>query len=46
MLFCISLGSLANNDLTNSGKDISGIIKLSEAVKENKTLTSLKCACP
>ena len=41
--FCISLGSLGANCLTNYGEDISGVIKLSEALKENKALTSLKC---
>ena len=35
---------MEHNDLTNSGSDMSGIVKLSEALKENKGLASLKCA--
>ena len=35
--------SLAYNNLTNDGKDMSGIIKLCEALPQS-SLTSLKCA--
>ena len=36
-----TLGSLKDNDLTNRGKDMSGVLKLAEAVPQSK-LTSLK----
>ena len=35
--------SLANNDLTNSGDDMSGVIQLAEALKANSSLCELKC---
>ena len=38
------LGSLMNNNLTNFGKDMSGIIQLAESLKTNEGLTSLKYA--
>ena len=38
--------SLGGNDLTNYGKDMSGVIKLSEALKENKSLQTLRSASP
>ena len=38
--------SLENNDLTNGGEDMSGIIQLAEALKTNEGLTSLKYARP
>ena len=44
LVFCISLGSLAMNNLTNYGADMSSVITLAEALKENKGLTSLKYA--
>ena len=34
--------SLANNNLTNNGSDMSGVIKLSEALKTNSCLRELK----
>ena len=40
---CSSLGSLAHNNLTNHGKDMSGIIQLANAIKQNSSLQSLKC---
>ena len=36
------MGSLASNNLTNNGKDMSGIIKLCESLKSS-SLTSLRC---
>ena len=35
-----------NNNLTNYGDDMSGILKLSESLKVNGTLTSLSCVQP
>ena len=35
--------SLAFNDLTNDGEDISGVLKLAEALPQSQ-LQSLKCA--
>ena len=32
------------NNLTNGGTDMSGVIKLAEALRENQTLRELKCA--
>ena len=40
---CLSLHSLAENDLTNLGKDISGVLKLAEMLPQTK-IESLKCA--
>ena len=37
-------GSLAHNYLTDRGDDMSGVIKLAEALKENHSLVELKCA--
>ena len=37
-----SLRSLAGNNLTNAGKDMSGVLKLAEALPQSK-LQSLKC---
>ena len=34
--------SLANNNLTNYGSDMSGVIKLAEALKTNSCLRELK----
>ena len=38
--------SLADNTLTNYGKDMSGVTAIAEALKGNATLQSLKCALP
>ena len=38
-----ALYSLYDNDLTNDGEDMSGVIKLAEALPQSK-LQSLKCA--
>ena len=35
--------SLNQNNLTNRGKDMSGVIKLAEALTENTTLQNLRC---
>ena len=35
--------SLANNNLTNYGKDMSGVIQLAEALKTNSCLQRLEC---
>ena len=40
---CICTHSLENNDLTNYGKDKSGVVKLAESLPQSK-LQSLKCA--
>ena len=37
--------SLANNYLTNYGKDMSGVIALAAALKDSK-ITQLKYVCP
>ena len=37
------LRSLEGNDLTNYGRDMSGVLKLAEALPQSK-LESLKCA--
>ena len=34
--------SVSGNNLTNSGKDMSGIIELTKSLKQNRTLVSLK----
>ena len=47
LTICVSVhfhDSLEYNDLTNDGKDMSGIIQLSEALKTNEGLTSLEYA--
>ena len=36
---------MAGNFLTNNGKDMSGVLKLAEALPQSK-LESLKCAAP
>ena len=38
-----SVGSLADNNLTNYGKDMSGVIQLAEALKTNSCLQRLEC---
>ena len=38
-----SVRSVSQNDLTNGGKDVSGVIKLAEALKTNRCLQWLKC---
>ena len=35
---------MANNDLTNNGRNMSGVIKLAEALKENHSVVELKYA--
>ena len=35
--------SLANNNLTDYGDDMSGVIQLAEALKTNSCLRELKC---
>ena len=35
-----------NNNLTNYGKNMSGILQLCESLKVNGTLTSLSCVQP
>ena len=35
--------SLANNNLTNDGEDMTGVLKLAEALPQTK-ITVLKCA--
>ena len=37
-----ALCSLANNNLTNNGKDMSGIIELAKSLEQNRTLVSLE----
>ena len=34
--------SVSNNNLTNDGKDMSGIIELAKSLEQNRTLVSLK----
>ena len=34
--------SVSNNNLTNYGRDMSGIIELAKSLKQNRTLVSLK----
>ena len=35
--------SLNNNALTNYGEDMSGIVQLADALKQNSSLQSLSC---
>ena len=37
---------MAENNLTNYGNDMSGVITLAEALKHNHSLVELKCAAP
>ena len=40
----VCVTSLDGNDLTDSGKDMSGIVKLAEWMKKKPSLKQLKCA--